>query len=373
MKKSNIGIITFPIAANGNIPLSNLIDIVYPLSNNLYLITGDDGYQFFRSDKRFKVFCIEHKSGLLPLSRVCNYIHTNLKIASNIFKLRSDVDIWIFFIGGDALLLPMLTAKMLRKHCILSLASSATQILKSSKDNLYKVTEILSYVNFSLSDKIVLHSKNLLYEWNMEKFQKKVFIAHEYFLNFEHFNLKKDFKDRKNLVGYIGTLTEAKGVFNYILAIPKVIVKRDDLKFLIAGKGNLHDSILNQLCENNLNKFVKYEGWIPHDKLPTYLNEIKLLVIPSYTESGPIIALEAMACGTPILITRVGHVSNMINDGENGFILENNSPECIAANIMRVLSSSNLDQVIINAQDLVRQNFTYESAVEKYKIILESI
>lgn len=373
MNNSNIGIITFPIAANGNIPLSNLIDIVYSLSNNLYLITGNDGYQFFRFDKRLKVFCVEHKSGLSPLSRICKYIHTNLKISYNIFKLRNDVDVWIFFIGGDALLLPMLTAKILRKHCILSLASSATQILKSSKDKFYKVTEFLSFVNFTLSDKIVLHSENLLYEWDMERFQKKVFIAHEYFLDFDHFNLKKDLRDRRNLVGYIGTLTEAKGVLNYILAIPKVIEKRNDLKFLIAGKGNLLDSILYHLCKDNLNDIVEYLGWIPHNKLPDYLNEIKLLVIPSYTESGPIIALEAMACGTPILITKVGQISNMINDGENGFILENNSPECIAANIMRVLSSSNLDQVIINAQDLVRQNFTYESAVEKYKIILESI
>lgn len=373
MKKSNIGIITFPIAANGNIPLSNLIDIVYSLSNNLYLVTGNDGYKFFRSDKRLKVLCVEHKSGLSPISRVCKYIHTNLKLSSSILKLRNDVDIWIFFIGGDTLLLPMLTVKILRKHCILSLASSATQILKSSKDKFYKVSEFLSFVNFTLSDKIVLHSKNLLYEWNMKKFQKKVFIAHEYFLDFDHFYLKKDFRDRQNLVGYIGTLTEAKGILNYVLAIPKVIEKRNDLKFLIAGKGSLFDLIVNQLHKSNLNDTVTCLGWIPHDKLPEYLNETKLLVIPSYTESGPIIALEAMACGTPILITRVGQISNMINDGENGFILENNSPECIAANIIRVLSSNNLEQVILNAKDLVRQNFTYESAVEKYKMVLESI
>lgn len=373
MDKQKIGIITFPIAANGIYPLSNLIDIINPLSSNLHLITGNEGFDFFELDERVKVYGINHKSGLSIITRICRYAYTNFKISYRLFKLRNDVDIWIFFIGGDTLFAPMLTARLLKKICLLSLASSATLILKSSNDKFFNVAKVLTSINYSLSSKIILHSEKLLSEWDMEHYYKKVSIAHEYFIDFDQFNIKKGYKDRDNLVGYIGSISEAKGVLNYVQAIPKVIEKKCDLMFLIGGKGDLLNNILDQLAENNLDKSVRCTGWIPHDKLPDYLNNLKLLVIPSYTESGPIIALEAMSCGTPILATRVGQVLNMVEDGINGFIMENNSPECIAKNIIRVVESPNLEQVIINAKDLVRQNFAYKNAVESYEQILDSI
>ena len=63
-----------------------------------------------------------------------------------------------------------------------------------------------------------------------------------------------------------------------------------------------------------------------------------------------------MACGTPVLGTPVGLMSDMINDGETGFIMENNSPECIAENIIRALNHPNLEQIAQNARELVERN-----------------
>ena len=80
-----------------------------------------------------------------------------------------------------------------------------------------------------------------------------------------------------------------------------------------------------------------------------------------------------MACGTPVLATPVGGVPGVIKDGETGFIMENNSPECIAKNVMRALEHPNLDKIIKNARELVEKEFTYEAAVERYRKILENI
>jgi glycosyltransferase involved in cell wall biosynthesis len=57
-------------------------------------------------------------------------------------------------------------------------------------------------------------------------------------------------------------------------------------------------------------------------------------------------------------------------DGETGFIMENNSPECIAENIERVLNHPDLDIIMKNARELIEREFTYEAAVEKYRKIL---
>ena len=371
-KKQNIGILTFPISEAGKIPLSNLVDILYPLSNDLYLITGNDGYDFFKEEKRIHTYGIWHESGANAFTRIIKYIYTQLKISYKLAKVARKVDIWIFFIGGTTLLLPMLTAKLLRKTVVLSLAESATQNLISANDNLFKPMKVLSKINCTLSNRIILHSPNLIKEWNLERYEDKIYIAHEYFLDFDKFKIKKKFDERDNLVGYMGRLSEEKGILNFVKAIPEIIEKENEIKILIGGDGQLRDKIEKLLNEEKINNKVELTGWIPHDKIPDYLNELKLLVIPSYTESGPIIALEAMACGTPILATRVGHVLNMTEDGITGVILENNSPECIAENVIKVLKYPDLDIIVKNARELVKKEFTYEVAVEGYTKILES-
>jgi glycosyltransferase involved in cell wall biosynthesis len=83
--------------------------------------------------------------------------------------------------------------------------------------------------------------------------------------------------------------------------------------------------------------------------------------------------LEAMACGTPVLATPVGAIPDIIKDGETGFILENNSRECIKENIFRVFNHPDLDKIIQAARNLVEKDFSFESSVQRYKKILDQI
>jgi len=81
----------------------------------------------------------------------------------------------------------------------------------------------------------------------------------------------------------------------------------------------------------------------------------------------------AMACGTPVLATPVGGIPDVIKDEETGFILEDNSPECIAENVIRALNHPDLDRIVKNARKLIEERYTYEAAVERYRKILENI
>lgn len=108
-----------------------------------------------------------------------------------------------------------------------------------------------------------------------------------------------------------------------------------------------------------------------HNKFPDYLN--KLFVLSSYTEGLPYTILEAMASGTPVLATPVGAIPDVIKDGETGFIMENNSPECIAKNVIRALEHPNPEEIIKNARALVEKKFTHKAAVERYRKILENL
>lgn len=376
MKKvqQNIGIITKPIGKAGFGPLSNLIDIVRPFSSSTYVITGNEGMNLLqKNNQRIHIFGIQYKPKVNIFAKILDHIYMQLRISVKLIRIAKSTGILIFFLDSHSFLLPVLTAKLLRKKIIFALAASIMKSATAQKDTLADVLVYSEAINYKLSNRIILHSPNLIKEWGLEKYKNKICIAHEYFLDFDKFKLKNEFDERKNIVGYIGRLSEEKGVFNFVKAIPDILEERNEIKFLIGGEGRLRDKIEKILNEEKLNNTVVLRGWIPHGKVPDYLNELKLVVIPSYTESGPIIALEAMACSTPILATRVGHIPDRIRDGETGFIMENNSPECIAENIIRVLNHPNLDKIVKNARELVEKEFTYDAAVEKYRNVLENI
>jgi glycosyltransferase involved in cell wall biosynthesis len=105
-------------------------------------------------------------------------------------------------------------------------------------------------------------------------------------------------------------------------------------------------------------------------KLTDYLNGLKKVLLHSHTTKLPNLIIEAMACDTPILATPLGAIPGMIEDGKTGFIMENNSPACIAENIIRALGYPNLDEIVKSSRRLVKEGFTYEAAVKKYKKIL---
>ncbi|WP_261597899.1 glycosyltransferase family 4 protein [Methanoculleus formosensis] len=219
----------------------------------------------------------------------------------------------------------------------------------------------------------MLYSHSLISEWNFEKYRHKILIAHEHFLDFSTFSVTTPLPGRPPLIGYIGRLSGEKGVQHFAQALPAILADRQDLRVLIGGDGQLKESIEASLQERGVTAHVDLPGWISHDDLPNYLNQLQLLILPSYTEGLPNIMLEAMACGTPVLATPVGAIPDVIIDGKTGFIMENNSPECIAENVKRALDSPDLEQIAKDGRRFVEENFSFERTVENWKEILQSV
>jgi len=371
--RPNVGIVTFPIHESGIIPLSNLINILRPLSGHIHLITGNAGYAFFKGNNQIHTYGIKHKGGTNTLSRVIKYIWTQLKFLPILIKITREVDFFIFFFSDEGLLIPMLTAKLLGKNVVLALPASSVDCSKARKDVLWKSLDFLVKINCALSDKIMVYSERLIKEYGLEKHRNKILVTRQHFLDFNKFRVEKRLSERDDVVGYIGRLSEEKGILNFVRAIPKVLEGRGEVTFLIGGDGHLRNSIEEYIDKKRLNHKIKVSGWIPQERLPTYLNELKLLVLPSYTEGLPNIILQAMACGTPVLATAVGAIPDIIRNEHTGFLMKENSPQCIAENVIRALDHPNLQPIANEASALVEREFTYEAAVERYKRVLNLV
>ena len=372
-KKLNIGLVSWPILTAGVVPLQRLIHVLHPLSSELHVITGGAARDIFvAAGHRVYLYLIEQESTANTFLRVIRNISTQLKISWRLCRIARHVDFWIFFFGGPVLLLPMLTAKLLLKDAVLAFTGSAPEDMRAQVGSfISKIVGFLTKINCSLSNGIVIYSESLIKTWGLEKYKHKISIAHEHFLDFDKFKVQTPLNERANTIGYIGRLSEEKGILNFVEAIPRILETRGELAFLIGGDGQLRIQV-EEHANKSSNK-VKYVGWILHNELPHYLNEIKLLVLPSYTEGLPNIMLEAMACGTPVLATPVGSIPDVVIDGETGFILKDNSAEDIARNVIRALTHPNLERIATDAHTLVERKFTYETAVETYRDILASL
>jgi glycosyltransferase involved in cell wall biosynthesis len=271
------------------------------------------------------------------------------------------------------MILPAIAVRLIGKPLIVVIGGNLEKEVSLKKDALEKI--LLPFLNtiFWLSNRLILYSPNLLRTWKMERFESKILIAHEHFPDPNAFEITKPLEKRSNIIGHIGCLREDKGSFNFVRSIPHILKNNPEMKFLIGGDGSLKESMERFVKESGIQTSVRFTGWIPHDQLPGYLNDLKLIVLPSNTEGLPNLMLEAMACGTPVLATGVGAIPDAIKEGETGFILPDNSPESISERIIDVISSPCLSTVSERALELVHERFSYEKAVQGWRDVLENV
>jgi len=369
-----IGISTEAITAAGITGTSNLTDIVKHFSPCVYLLTSPEATEYFQQDARVHAYSTSHKGSASPLMRIARSVTYQIKISWKLLKLVQSTDVWLFYIGGDLLVLPMVTAKLFGKKVLLVLAGSASEtLLFSDKARLASVARLLSRLNCSLSDNIVLYSPAFIDKWGLEHYRRKIIIAPRHILDVSQLRIKNRLEQRVELVGYVGRLSEEKGALNFARAIPLIINKRADVKFLIVGDGPLSAEITHYITANDLDDRVSLVGWVEHSEVSNYLGQLKLIVLPSYTEGLPNVMLEAMACGTPVLATPVGAISDVIKDSETGFVMEHNAPECIAANVIRALEYPHIDQVVDKANAFVKREYNYERIVQNWGDVFSAL
>lgn len=109
---------------------------------------------------------------------------------------------------------------------------------------------------------------------------------------------------------HVGSLNRVKDQRTLLDALAIIVRHEPEVRLDILGEDTLGGEIAREAVACHLTPFVTFHGWRPSSALPEWYRRAHLLIVSSRHESGPVAALEAAACGTPTVGTRVGHVAD---------------------------------------------------------------
>jgi D-inositol-3-phosphate glycosyltransferase len=150
-------------------------------------------------------------------------------------------------------------------------------------------------------------------------------------------------QDAGFVVLYVGRFAPVKGL-DRLMAAAAHLRSHRGLRFVIIGGDGRQTRLSSELRRlarrASVEEIVRFQGRVEHDLLPLYYSAADVLVVPSYYESFGLVALESLACGTPVIATRVGAMDTLIQDGKTGFLVETPSPRSLASAIERFIAAS---------------------------------
>ena len=168
---------------------------------------------------------------------------------------------------------------------------------------------------------------------------------------------------------YVGRIEPLKGV-EFLLRIADCVDGDVPFKLLIVGGDPASEAEPRRLAKMagllGLNDVVEFVGRAPRDTLATYFSAADVCIVPSYYESFGLVALEAMACGAPVVATRVGGLPWVVKHGRNGYLLPWRCPERFADTLAMIFYNESLRNSLSRAALETADAMSWDRAAGKF-------
>lgn len=142
----------------------------------------------------------------------------------------------------------------------------------------------------------------------------------------------------ERIVLFAGRVTEQKRIPDLLLAAKKVVQTLPNVCFVIAGEGRDLPAATRLAAKLALGDRVIFAGNVPYDQMPAYFAAADAFALPSGYEGTARVLMESVAAGLPIVTTKVSGVSELVSNGENGFVVSVGRPSAMAKRLIEVLS-----------------------------------
>ncbi len=167
-------------------------------------------------------------------------------------------------------------------------------------------------------------------------------------------------------------LVYKNGIDTLIECANIAVKKNSKIIFLSVGKGPDLDSVQMRAQELGIENNFKLTGFVADVDLPLYYNAADFFVLPSKSGEGlPLVALEAMACGLPVIATNVGGISEILMD-KWGKLVPPNQPELLAKAVLE-FAGTDFSSRKIELRSVMEEKFSWDNNVERLIEIYEEL
>ncbi len=177
----------------------------------------------------------------------------------------------------------------------------------------------------------------------------------------------------------VGRLVPKKNHDHVLMALPEVLQKIPDLKYMIVGEGPEKARLERVVRQLEIQKQVIFTGIVEHTALPPYYCLCDVFIMPSCVaddnfESFGIVFAEASACGKPVIGSKTGGISDAVVDGVTGLLVEPDDPKEIAQALIRLLTDGQFALTLgKNGRARVENELTWEAMGERIVASLQNL
>jgi glycosyltransferase involved in cell wall biosynthesis len=179
---------------------------------------------------------------------------------------------------------------------------------------------------------------------------------------------KQEQEGRFTLV-FCGRLNGSREPFkrvDLLLKAMRLILQKHEMELKIIGSGSRLEEYTELARTLGIEEEVHFLGHIDHDKLPEHYAAADLFVLSSRMESFGLVVAEAMACGLPVVATRVGGVPEVVDEGVTGLLVPPNDPEALAEAVNSLLDDPDRMKAMgAKGRERVREHFTWDKVAER--------
>jgi D-inositol-3-phosphate glycosyltransferase len=173
------------------------------------------------------------------------------------------------------------------------------------------------------------------------------------------------------MVLFVGRIQPLKGVDVAIEALARL--HRDDVVLVVVGGPSGADGLLEAsrardlVTARGLGDRVRFVDPQPHHRLSTYYRAAEVCIVPSRSESFGLVALEAAACGTPIVAAAVGGLRTLVDHGVSGFLMDDRDPAAYAAAIDELLAQPSRAAAMGEAAAILARDYTWSTTAGRLR------
>ncbi len=173
----------------------------------------------------------------------------------------------------------------------------------------------------------------------------------------------------EKVIVYVGRIEPIKGLELLLKSTAIIEEGGDALKVLVIGGEATQEGEAKRLhgmaAELGIENIMDFVGMVDQKDLPLYYNAADVCVVPSYYESFGLVALEALACGTPVVASRVGGLPTVVQHARTGYLVSWRCPEPFADCLEMILSSKGLQKSMSLAARKRAEGMGWEMVVEE--------